>query len=475
MKKLFLTSGVILCMACPAFADEAHYDIKNDNVNLTNNDPATCQYPTLGKYTGPQTFYAKWAPHGYHVRYNNQAVIQGSTTATQVAGTTVVDDVDYNASYTIRNNIDNSVFAKQGYTFTGWLSDHNLSNGNSTPVYDADNNNAYSPTTATTYSVAWLENSQNNPLTFLVSSATDDTVEMFAQWTPNKALIALDSKLYVSGSEPVNATSAGTTQVWTRFDNGVYADNATAVAMDPAITTITAPTLTGYTFGGYNTAQDGTGTQMITVSTVGDVTTVAIAAELKNLSDGHAPNATITTADATLYAQWTANHYTLTYNCGTPTVEGSNSVARFKGALSDQTHAFDREYAASADNLYAVADVCELDGYHANGWTCVVTNTSTSVDQANIQGTWNVANSVTCTANWTRNTIGLSWDVGADSTRSQTTGGTTCSYDGDIDVEGTPTRAGYDFQGWTTNSAAPAGADYVVFTGQASTAGTSNP
>ena len=66
MRKIFLTSGLVLCMACPAFADLGpHNKIMDESQTppVETNAGATCQQPTLEGYNGTSTFTAKWTPN----------------------------------------------------------------------------------------------------------------------------------------------------------------------------------------------------------------------------------------------------------------------------------------------------------------------------------------------------------------------------------------------------------------------------
>ncbi|MCQ2568155.1 MAG: hypothetical protein MJ163_00960, partial [Alphaproteobacteria bacterium] len=51
MRKLFLTSGLVLCLAYPAFADIA-----------AGTSTAGCDESVLGSYTGPVDFTSEWRP-----------------------------------------------------------------------------------------------------------------------------------------------------------------------------------------------------------------------------------------------------------------------------------------------------------------------------------------------------------------------------------------------------------------------------
>jgi len=103
MKKLFLTSGLAMLMAVPAFAtDPATYDITTDQGSTSGTyaldvpdgtaaQNATCQYPTLGTYSGDQTLHAKWEKSFIEVNLNaNTSVQNGAATgSTFSTGTNV--------------------------------------------------------------------------------------------------------------------------------------------------------------------------------------------------------------------------------------------------------------------------------------------------------------------------------------------------------------------------------------------------
>ena len=140
---------------------------------------------------------------------------------------------------------------------------------------------------------------------------------------PRTYKVTLDPKLYASASDTggTAATSNGTTAYWYVHNdhNPSYfykveitsaSDKTTSNQLGSNGYTITKPTLTGYTFGGYFVGKTGTGNQYMTADGTGT----------NNLwsntgTDGR--------KDITLYAKWTANTYTVTYNAGTG---GSGSI-----------------------------------------------------------------------------------------------------------------------------------------------------
>lgn len=93
-----------------------------------------------------------------------------------------------------------------------------------------------------------------------------------------------------------NSGSGGTAAVYYKYNTATYYSDSSHAT---AITSIAVPTRTGYTFGGYYTNSDGTGTCYIT--SAGAFTN----------------NPHTLTANTTLYAKWTINKYTVTLSQGT--------------------------------------------------------------------------------------------------------------------------------------------------------------
>ena len=85
MKRIFLTSGLVLCMACPAFADLD----ANGNVSGTQNG-ADCTEPTLGGTTGSSTFTAKWTDITHTITLNDSSAVNYGAPATTNVDPTVL-------------------------------------------------------------------------------------------------------------------------------------------------------------------------------------------------------------------------------------------------------------------------------------------------------------------------------------------------------------------------------------------------
>ncbi|MBQ4331464.1 MAG: InlB B-repeat-containing protein, partial [Spirochaetaceae bacterium] len=92
--------------------------------------------------------------------------------------------------------------------------------------------------------------------------------------------------------------------------NGSGGDGSTTVTYDRTPPKVTAPTKTGYTFGGYYTQQNGGGRQYYNVS-------------------GDGVNTWQETSVTTLHAQWTPNTYTVTFDVNTGAGSTSNVTATY--------------------------------------------------------------------------------------------------------------------------------------------------
>ena len=124
--------------------------------------------------------------------------------------------------------------------------------------------------TATGYTFGGWYKEANCTNAFNFNTAITADITLYAKWTANKYTVTLDNQ---------GATTAGTASVQATYGS--------------AMPSITIPTRTGYTFNGYYDAISG-GTQYYK-------------------ADGSSARTWNKTAATTLYAQWTANQYTITY------------------------------------------------------------------------------------------------------------------------------------------------------------------
>ena len=144
---------------------------------------------------------------------------------------------------------------------------------------------------------------------------------------------------------------------------------------------------TGYSFGGWNTKADGTGT-------------------------AYAANGTFAiTADTTLYAQWTVNQYTITFD-----TDGGSAVA-----------AITKDYGAT---VTAPADPTKT-GYTFDGWDKTIPTTMP-------------AENTTIKAKWTVNQYTITFDTDGGSAVEAITK----DYGATVTAPADPTKTGYTFNGW---------------------------
>ncbi|GHT33703.1 hypothetical protein FACS189434_08500 [Bacteroidia bacterium] len=199
--------------------------------------------------TSNTTLYAKWTANTYTVTLDKQSGAGGTSSVTATYGIAMPT---------------NSVTAptKTGYTFGGYYTGQNG--------------------TGTQYYTASMTSARNWDLT---SNTT-----LYTKWTANTYTVTLDKQSGAGGTSSVTATYG--------------------IAMPT--NSVTAPTKTGYTFGGYYTGQNGTGTQYYTASMT----------SAKNWD---------LTSNTTLYAKWTANTlstYTITTSTdGNGVIDPSGSVS----------------------------------------------------------------------------------------------------------------------------------------------------
>ncbi|MDB6541921.1 InlB B-repeat-containing protein [Bifidobacterium longum] len=180
--------------------------------------------------TNNVTVYAHWIGNGYTVRFTGNGATGGSTP-------------DQAFQYNIGQNLHRNGFTRDGYTFTGWKR--------------ADNQQAYGDG-------QWVNNLTTQP---------NGIVTMVAQWSANEAHIRYNP------NPPAGKTAGGNgTPNWDGHTGDTPAIGGNGWTID------------GYTFAGWTTNADGSGTK-------------------------YAPGASWTASGTlTLYAQWTPGEAGLTYD-----------------------------------------------------------------------------------------------------------------------------------------------------------------
>lgn len=295
--------------------------------------------------TGNVTVYAHWIGNGYTVRFTGNGATGGNTP-------------DQAFQYNIGQNLHRNGFTRDGYTFTGWKR--------------ADNQQAYGDG-------QWVTNLTTQP---------NGIVTMVAQWSANEAHIRYNP------NPPAGKTAGGNgTPNWDGHTGDTPAIGGNGWTID------------GYTFAGWTTSPDGSGTR-------------------------YAPGARWTAnGTLTLYAQWTPGQASLTY-------DGNGATG---GKTDPQNGVTDQRV-----NV-------RQNGFTRDGYTFVTWNT-----QADCKGNavkpnseWTLRGSSTLYACWAGNAQTLTYHGNG------ATGGNTAAQSGHTGDELTTnangfTRDGYTFVRWDT-------------------------
>ena len=348
------------------------------------------------------TAYAKWTPITCTITLNNQsATTAGTATIYQKYGLGWYSNSGATTSIT-----SITVPAKTGYTFGGY---YTATGGGGGQVINASGN-----------------------ITAANTICTTSTKTIYAKWTAKTLTLTLNNH---------DATTAGTATIYEKYATGWYSNSGATTS----ITTITKPAKTGYTFGGYYTAENGGGTQIIDSS--GTIT----AANTKF------------TANTTLYAKWTANIYTITLNNQSATTAGTATI-------------YEKYATGWYNNSGATTSITTITkpvrtgytfgGYYTaeNGGGTQIIDSSGTITAANTKFTANT----TLYAKWTANIYTITLN-----NQSATTAGTATMYEkyasGYYSNSGAttsmttitkPVRTGYTFGGYYT--ATNGGGDQVI-------------
>ena len=261
--------------------------------------------------------YAQYKSETIYISYRSNAEGKG------VTGTMSQQSVEYGKRFSLTEN----GYAIKGFSFVGW---NTKADGTGVPYVDGQ--------------------------TFVPGSGypAETSLTLYAQWSANAVLVTLDPNGGV-----LNTTSAVLTIDY-KF-GGTYKDTNLKTFV---------PTKTGYTFAGWNTKADGTGTAYKDQATV------------KNL---------VSEGTITLYAQWSANIYEIRFrpNGGTgnmdtitvafdQTVDLTNKFTRngytFLGwAIHPDETVRDNLFGTSAVNVKALVDAAGLTGFDGGTITLYAT------------------------------------------------------------------------------------------------------
>ena len=217
----------------------------------------------VSEHGGEITLYAVWEANRYTVEYN-------SNKPTEASGMLEGETTDSSHVYDTESSLTANGFTLTGWTFQGW---------------------ATSANGAVTY--------QDGAEVLNLTSANGGRVILYAVWTANRYTVEYDP----------NKPAAASGEIVEEMEHSSHTyDEEKAL-------TANAYTLTGWTFKGWNTQQNGEGTPFSNGQSVSTLVS----------EDG---------GQITLYAVWEANDYTITLNAAGGSNSGSVDVT-FDSILTD--------------------------------------------------------------------------------------------------------------------------------------------
>ena len=305
-----------------------------------------------------------------------------------------MDEVSFISDLGIDQYLPENVFSRTGYEFIGWNTESDGTRTSYENQAKITNLSDTADATITLYA-QWepvkynVEFNSNGGSVTNLSDTADATITLYAQWEPVKYNVEFNSN---------GGSGTMTNQEFTFDEAQALTENSV--------------TREGYTFNGWNTKADGTGTSY------------ADKQQVTNLAN---------TADATvtLYAQWTPIKYNVVFN--------SNGGS---GTMANQEFTFDQEQALTENNF-------TREGYTFNGWKGA--NGTSYADKEQVT---NLANTADAQINLYAQWEPIKYNVVFNSNGGS---GTMANQEFTFDVEqalteNSFTREGYTFNGWNTES-----------------------
>ena len=373
---------------------------------------------TMG--AGNVTLYAKWTPNGYAVSFNKNDA--GAT------GSMDTQSITFGTSASLAANL----FSKSGWTFIGWA-------------------------TTSGGSVAYANQAS---YTMGAGNAT-----LYARWDANDYLVTFNKgDAGASGSMPAQTIACGSTANldansfskpgwafagWATVDGGpiAYADRA-SYTMGPGNDNLYAKWAANsyvVTFDKNDAGAEGTmGTQAIASGASAGLDANAFTKSGWSFAGwATTPGGSVVYADgapyvmgsanATLYAKWTANNYSITFD---------KNDASATGSMSSQTIA-----CGSSANL--ATNAFAKTGWTFAGWATISGGSVAYADQ----GSYTMGpGNATLYAKWTANNYSITFDKNdAGATGSMSAQTIACGSSANLTANAFA-KAGWTFAGWATTS-----------------------
>ena len=390
----------------------------------------TCVYNS--KYENKRVYLHLWLRwYRYGLSFNSN----GGSAASSISG----------VCYT--NKVTLPSVSRVGYTFNGWISPNNdtpvtgtITGSNVAADSDGTNITLTAKWTAKTYTVTFNANAgsvstTSKSVTYNSTYGTLPTPTRtgytFKGWytaASGGAKVESSTKVTITAAQTLYAQWTANAYTVTFNANGGSVSTANkSVTYGSTYGTLPTPTRTGYTFNGWYTAASG-GTKIESGTKV------------------------TTASNRTLYAQWTANTYTVRFHRGL----GTDDVA-------DQTHTYDvvqKLRWLDSDLGWGIV------GYSHKGWSnskngsIVYTNGEEVKNLTAVQG-----EIINLYVVWAAKTFTVTFNANGGSVSSTSK---SVTYDSTYGELPTPTRTGYTFKGWYS---ATSGGTKVEYSTKISTVG----
>ena len=361
MKKLFLTSGLVLCMAGQAYASTP--------ITYNNNayGASGCNYTYLDTYDTSSSLEAIWDAviSGAIALDSNRYAASGDSTAASTASTAAALSPVYSKYNTgIYSSVANAEAGTNaitalstqpvmtGYTFAGFYTGKA---GSGTQVVDSSNN--YLPAATTQISTA------------------EQSATWYAHWTAKSCNISYNPTAH-STNPSASAVSSQAT-----YDSAYSIPNTAVTLSTPA---------TGYAFVGWTTSSSPSVTR--TGATTGTVANAWTWTNGTNWNSESCP---------TVYAAYIAKQYNVTYAVGT--CGGSDKT--YNNALT-----YDANYTVLGPGATGMT-VTVPTGYTFNGWTESLAGNATRSEGDQYQP-WQTDSNLTLTAQCSANSTKVAYNCG---------------------------------------------------------------
>lgn len=425
MKKLFLTSGIILCMACPALATtDIDYDSQTGTYSATGYANPTCVEDITGQEAdnSDAAFEARWTPVTYQISFAGGTASNNGHSHNVTATTMGNQDAVFDTDVTLNAN----TYAVTGYRFNQWSCTGNNTSG-------------------TSVTNTYANQAHINPFQYISNLACTAT------WTPETYDV-----IYNKGAGAAASN-------YTDTDGATY-DGAYTI---PAGASAAATPQTGYTFMGWSTDSNPTVTRTPRTNETGAINTGTVTNAWTGTSQW------TETSDKTVYAAYMPMQYNITYAAGDSANNGTGTAGTGTTAAT---------YAQYGSPATLATNAFTLTGYGFNGWSCEDDDASITVSYSNGQtvNPWNVASGLRCTAQWTAGTTAVTYSCGSGTGVSGTAPSgnnlDTATYDSPYSFatnSGNCAKTGYTFQGWSCtglNGTQTAGGSITwAYTGESTT------